>query len=150
MEIQFSIDGILTKLQLSPSNGHLALKVCLPLKIVLHQRLSSIGGHLPSKVVSHQRSSSSKGHLPSKGQLRSKVVFNQMSSSIKCHLQSNVVFYQMLSSIKRGCCIRSPLATKLFEVVLLHEDITQRDLKNSSPWCDKSVHHVLVISVHYF
>ena len=33
---------------------------------------------------------------------------------------------------QRGCCIRSPLVTKLFEVVLLHEDITQRDLKNSS------------------
>ena len=53
---------------------------------------------------------------------------------------------------ERGCCIRSPLATKLFEVVLLHEDITQWDLKNSSHWytCDLSPRRVSAMSVHYF
>ena len=30
--------------------------------------------------------------------------------------------------MKRGCCIRSPLATKLLHVVLFHEDNTQREL----------------------
>ena len=41
--------------------------------------------------------------------------------------------------------------TKLFEVVLLHGDITQRDLKNSSPWytCDLSPHQVSAMLVHY-
>ena len=53
---------------------------------------------------------------------------------------------------KRGWCIRSPLVTKLFEVVLLSEDVTQRDLKNSSSWCtcDLSLHQVSAMSVHYF
>ena len=54
--------------------------------------------------------------------------------------------------MKRGCCIRSPLVTKLYEVVLLREDLTQRDLKNSRPWytCDLSLHRVSAMSVHYF
>ena len=45
---------------------------------------------------------------------------------------------------QRGCCIRSPLATKLLHVLLFLEDNTQRDLKNSSPWytCDLSLHQV--------
>ena len=53
---------------------------------------------------------------------------------------------------QRGCCIRSPLATKLLHTVLFHEDITQLEQKNSSPWytCDRSLHRVSVISVHYF
>ena len=34
---------------------------------------------------------------------------------------------------KRGCCIRSPLATKLLHTILFHEDITQLEQKNSSP-----------------
>ena len=55
-------------------------------------------------------------------------------------------------TIQRGYCIRSPLVTKHFEVVILHEDITQRDLKNSRPWyiCDISSHLVLAMSVNYF
>ena len=36
---------------------------------------------------------------------------------------------------QRGYCIRSPLVTKLFEVVLVNEDVTRPELKNSSPWC---------------
>ena len=54
--------------------------------------------------------------------------------------------------LQRGCCIRSLLVTKFFEVVLLHEDITQRDLKNSSPWytCGLGPPQVLAMSVHYF
>ena len=34
--------------------------------VVIHQRVSSIKGHLPSKGVFHQRSSSIKRHLPAK------------------------------------------------------------------------------------
>ena len=54
--------------------------------------------------------------------------------------------------VQRGCCIRSPLVTKLFEVVLFREDVTQRELKNSSHWntCDLSPHRVSAMSVHYF
>ena len=36
-----------------------------------------------------------------------------------------------MKHLQRGCCISSPLATKLFELVLLHEDITQLEQKNS-------------------
>ena len=44
------------------------------------------------------------------------------------------------------------LATKLLHVVLFHEDITQQDLKKSSPWypCDKRLHRVSAMLVHYF
>ena len=44
------------------------------------------------------------------------------------------------------------LVTKLFETVLLHEDITQLEQKNSSPWytCDLSLHQVSAMYVHYF
>ena len=57
-----------------------------------------------------------------------------------------------LLAFKRGCCIRSPLATKLLHVVLFCEDNTQRDLKKSSPWytCDLSLHRVSAMSVHCF
>ena len=53
--------------------------------------------------------------------------------------RSNEVLYgfnfsNLIIRNQRGCCIRSPLVTKRFEVVLLHEDITQRELKKSSPW----------------
>ena len=46
--------------------------------------------------------------------------------------------------VQRGCCIRSPLVTKLFEVVLLHEDVTQLEQKKSRPWytCGLSPHRV--------
>ena len=56
------------------------------------------------------------------------------------------------SRMERGCCIRSPFVTKLFEVVLLHEDIAQRELKNPSPWytCDLSPPQVSDMSVHCF
>ena len=56
------------------------------------------------------------------------------------------------NSQQRGCCIRSPLATKLLHTVLFREDITQLEQKNSSPWytCDLSLHQVSAISVHYF
>ena len=48
-------------------------------------------------------------------------------------MSGNVIFEsQIPTAKKRGCCIRFPLVTKLFEVVLLHEDITQRDLKNAA------------------
>ena len=39
------------------------LKGHLPLKVIFHQRLSSIKGHLPSKVIFHQSLSSIKGRL---------------------------------------------------------------------------------------
>ena len=44
------------------------------------------------------------------------------------------------------------LATKFLHVFLFHEDITQKDLKNSRLWytCGLSPHRVLAISVHYF
>ena len=37
-------------------------------------------------------------------------------------------------------------------VVFFHEDITQQDLKNASPWytCHKSLHKVPAMLVHYF
>ena len=61
-------------------------------------------------------------------------------------------FYYKQQNLKRGYCISSPLVTKLFEVVLLHEDITQQEQKNSSHWytCDLSPHRVSVMLVHYF
>ena len=37
-------------------------------------------------------------------------------------------------TLERGCCVISPLVTKLFLVVLLHKDVTQRDLKKSRPY----------------
>ena len=51
-----------------------------------------------------------------------------------------------------GCCIRSTLAMKLLHIVLLHEDNTQQDLKNSSPMytCDKNLHQLSAMLVHYF
>ena len=49
------------------------------IKGVLHQRLSSINGHLPSKVVFYLRSSSIKVRLPSM------VFFQQRSSFIKLY-----------------------------------------------------------------
>ena len=54
--------------------------------------------------------------------------------------------------LKRGCCIRSPLVTKLLHTVLFHEDITQLEQKKSNPWytCDWSLHRVSSISAHYF
>ena len=62
------------------------------------------------------------------------------------------IWVQISSNYKRGCCIRSPLVTKLFEVVLLHEGIIERNLKNSSPWYTWGLgpHRVLAMSVHYF
>ena len=65
---------------------------------------------------------------------------------------SEALFSPYFWSEKRGCCIRSPLVTKLFEVVLLHEDVTQPELKKSSPLytCDLSLHRVSALSVHYF
>ena len=45
-------------------------------------------------------------------------------------MSGNVIFEsQIPTAKKRGCCIRFPLVTKLFEIVLLHEDIKQRDPK---------------------
>ena len=61
------------------------------------------------------------------------------------------------NGLNRFCLVKGllyyvTLATKLFEVVLLHKDITQLEQKNSSPWytCDQSLHRVSAISVHYF
>ena len=53
---------------------------------------------------------------------------------------------------QRGWCIRSTLATKLLHIVLLHEDNTQQDLKNSSPryTYDKNLHQLSAMLVHYF
>ena len=45
----------------------------------------------------------------------------------------NVV--EFCHNLQRGCCIWSPLATRLLHNVLFHDDITQPDLKKSSPWC---------------
>ena len=69
---------------------------CLPPKVVFSVflfRLSSTKSCLPLKVVVHQRSSSIKGHLSSR------VFFQQWSASIKDCLPSEVVFYQSSSSI---------------------------------------------------
>ena len=35
----------------------------------------------------------------------------------------------MVVSTQRGCCFRSPLATKLLHMVLFHDDFTQPDVK---------------------
>jgi len=43
------------------------------------------------------------------------------------------IWVQISSNYKRGCCIRSPLVTKHFEVVLLDENITQLELKKFQP-----------------
>ena len=73
------------------------------LKVVFHQRSSSIKGHLSSKVIFHQRSSSIKGRLTSK------VIFHQRSSSIKGCLPSKVVSHQRLSYIKDCLSVSKPL-----------------------------------------
>ena len=67
----------------------------LPLKVVFHQRYSSIEDRLLSEVVFDWRSSSLKGCLPSK------VVFHQRSSSIEGRLPS-MVFSQWFSSSIEG------------------------------------------------
>ena len=88
----------------------------LPLKVVFHQKTSSVKGRLLSKVVLCQRSSSIEGCLPLLGhfhfcpvpcafqqcasRLLSKVVSRQRLSSIKSRLPSKVVFHQRSSSIK--------------------------------------------------
>jgi len=43
------------------------------------------------------------------------------------------IWVQISSNYKRGCCIRSPLVTKHFEVVLLDVNITQLELKKFQP-----------------
>ena len=67
-------------------------------------------------------------------------------------LKKGIYIFQTKFSVQRGCCIRSPLARKLLHVFLFHEDNTQRDLNNSSPWyaCDLSLHWVSAMYVHYF
>ena len=59
---------------------------------------------------------------------------------------------KLAGTCQRGCCIRSPLGTKLCEVVLFHEDITQLEQKNSSHCytCGLRPHRVSAMSVHYF
>ena len=59
---------------------------CLPLKVIFHQKLSSIKGCLTSKVILLQRSSSIKGRIPWK------VVFHQRLTSVEAHLPLKVVF----------------------------------------------------------
>ena len=58
------------------------------------------------------------------------------------------------SWLQRDCCIRPPLVTKLSEVVWLDEDVTQPDLKKSSPWYtwDLSLCQVsaLLLKIHAF
>ena len=62
-----------------------------------------------------------------------------------------IVKYHM-ANMHQGCCIRSPLVTKFFEVVLLHEAITQRDLKNSSLCYTWGLSHVgaLLLKIQAF
>ena len=96
------------------------------LKVILHQKLSSlescllskrilscIVGCLPSKVVFHQRSCSMTRHLPSVfvilqmlssilSQQALEVVFHSSPSAIKGHLSLNVVCNRRISSIE-GC-----------------------------------------------
>ena len=43
---------------LSSMQGSSSTKICLPLKVVFHQKLSSTKGRRPPKVVFHQRTSS--------------------------------------------------------------------------------------------
>ena len=86
---------------------------CHALKVVFHQKLSSIEGwilysikgQLILKVFLLQHLSYFEGLLPLKvsyikGRILSKVVFHLRSSSIKGCLQLNVVFHQRWSSIK--------------------------------------------------
>ena len=63
-------------------------------------------------------------------------VSNHKISSVLCKLDMMSDNYQscvnpnQVGEGQRGCCIRSPLATKLLHGVLFPEDITQQDLKN--------------------
>ena len=78
---------------------------------------------------------------------------NQLvGSGIKTHKKGVQQAAGVIGRIKRGYCFRSPLVMKLFEVVLLHEDIIQLEQKNSSHWytCNLSPHRVSAMFVHYF
>ena len=87
-------------------------------------------------------------------------VSNHKISSVLCKLDMMSDNYQscvnpnQVGEGQRGCCIRSPLATKLLHGVLFPEDITQQDLKNLALGiqftCDKKLHQVSAMSVHYF
>ena len=73
-----------------------------------------------------------------------------MYVSIGCFKRASRVFQGYF--MERGCSGLSHLVTKVLLVVLLQEDITDRDLKKSRPWytCDLSLHQVSAMSVHYF
>ena len=82
-----------------------SIECWLPLNVVFNQRMSYIKGCLPSEAVFHRSSSSIVGHLPSKvvfywrsssiiGRLPSKIVCNQRLSTIKGRLPSKGVFHQ--------------------------------------------------------
>ena len=89
--------------------------------------------------------------------LNPKFVWAQKILSLKL-FGPTIVFDQNLFGPNNFFCVQKGLlhyvilATKLLYVILFHEDITQQDLKISSPWytCDKSLHQVSTMSVHYF
>ena len=70
----------------------------LPLKVILHEGLSSIDGCLPFKVVFHSRSSFIEGCLPLEivlsWVLPLMVIFIWRSSSIDAHLARRVILHQ--------------------------------------------------------
>ena len=145
----FSPSKVVFHKMLSFIKGHLQLRLffskgCLSLKVALHQRSFSIQGWLPLKGVFQQRLSSIKGCLPWKIIFYCRFSFINLSPCATFRLLHSGNFFMRVlvvvvtggkqSQLQNGRCIRSPLVTKLFEVIFLHGDITQRDLKNSSHW----------------
>ena len=78
--------------------GSSSIDGLLPSKDILHQRISSIDGHLQLKVIF--KVVFCKGLVPSKGHLPSKIVFHQIPSFFKGCLPLKLVSHLGFSSIK--------------------------------------------------
>ena len=90
--------------RLSPTNGHSpwrssCIKSCLASKVVFRQGLSSIKGRFLLKVVFRQRSSSVKGHIPSKVVILFWVIFIFVQRRVPSS-NVQVIFCQRSSSVK--------------------------------------------------
>ena len=110
-----------------------SIESCLSLKIVFHQRVSSINDCFQSKAIFHQRQSSIKvifhQRLSSiKSLLPLKVIFQRRPYSIKGHLSSRVIFHQWPSTIKRASSIKGHLLLR----IVLHQRSVGTDLDKKS------------------
>ena len=110
------------------------LSICsfFPMKVV---------GGLALKVIFHQRLSSIKGSLPLKD------VFQRRSSFIKCRLSLKVVFHQSSSSIKG--CLPSQF---VFNINSLNGESSNYNLgrldKNELPWTSPGTHSSIHPSIY--